>query len=58
MHSSGDSDLLLLSQKLELSTDPVEIYKKWVSRTETETGQRSELPYEVDRCPQTMVCVH
>ncbi|XP_072405007.1 ras GTPase-activating-like protein IQGAP3 isoform X2 [Chiloscyllium punctatum] len=38
---------ILQDKSLSIKTDPVDIYKSWVNQMETETGQRSKLPYEV-----------
>ncbi|KAM4600495.1 ras GTPase-activating-like protein IQGAP3 [Polymixia lowei] len=32
---------------LSIRTDPVEVYKTWINQTETQTGTKSSLPYEV-----------
>ncbi|CAB4017386.1 ras GTPase-activating IQGAP1, partial [Paramuricea clavata] len=33
---------------LNTSTNPVEIYKNWINQQESETGQATKLPYDVD----------
>ncbi|XP_023819826.1 ras GTPase-activating-like protein IQGAP3 isoform X3 [Oryzias latipes] len=38
---------LLLDRTLSIRTDPVEVYKSWINQTETKTGLKSSLPYEV-----------
>ncbi|XP_072316674.1 ras GTPase-activating-like protein IQGAP3 [Eucyclogobius newberryi] len=38
---------LLLEQNLSIRTDPLEVYKTWVNQTETQTGTKSSLPYDV-----------
>uniref|UniRef100_A0A8C6SPK9 IQ motif containing GTPase activating protein 3 n=1 Tax=Neogobius melanostomus TaxID=47308 RepID=A0A8C6SPK9_9GOBI len=38
---------LLLEQNLSIRTDPLEVYKAWVNQTETQTGTKSSLPYDV-----------
>lgn len=38
---------VLLDQTLSIRTDPVEVYKTWINQTETQTGTKSSLPYEV-----------
>ncbi|XP_067878649.1 ras GTPase-activating-like protein IQGAP1 isoform X2 [Heterodontus francisci] len=38
---------ILQDKSLSIKTDPVDIYKSWVNQMETQTGQRSKLPYEV-----------
>ncbi|XP_046891515.1 ras GTPase-activating-like protein IQGAP3 [Hypomesus transpacificus] len=38
---------VLQDRSISIRTDPVEIYKSWVNQTETQTGHRSSLPYEV-----------
>ncbi|KAF6731923.1 Ras GTPase-activating-like protein IQGAP1 [Oryzias melastigma] len=38
---------LLLDRALSIRTDPVEVYKSWINQTETQTGLKSSLPYEV-----------
>ncbi|XP_069796414.1 ras GTPase-activating-like protein IQGAP3 isoform X4 [Narcine bancroftii] len=38
---------ILQDKTLSIKTDPVAIYKSWVNQMESQTGQRSKLPYEV-----------
>uniref|UniRef100_A0A3B4A6C2 Uncharacterized protein n=1 Tax=Periophthalmus magnuspinnatus TaxID=409849 RepID=A0A3B4A6C2_9GOBI len=38
---------LLLEQNVSIRTDPLEVYKAWVNQTETQTGTKSALPYDV-----------
>ncbi|KAM8869410.1 ras GTPase-activating-like protein IQGAP3 isoform 1-T1 [Spinachia spinachia] len=38
---------VLLDRTLCIRTDPVEVYKTWINQTETQTGHKSSLPYEV-----------
>ncbi|KAM9511306.1 ras GTPase-activating-like protein IQGAP3 [Salvelinus alpinus] len=38
---------VLQDRTLSIRTDPCEIYKSWVNQTETQTGHKSSLPYEV-----------
>ncbi|XP_007542790.1 ras GTPase-activating-like protein IQGAP3 isoform X1 [Poecilia formosa] len=38
---------ILLDQTLSIRTDPLEVYKTWINQTETQTGHKSSLPYEV-----------
>ncbi|XP_056366767.1 ras GTPase-activating-like protein IQGAP3 [Oenanthe melanoleuca] len=38
---------VLQDRTLSLHTDPVDIYKAWINRTESQSGHRSKLPYEV-----------
>ncbi|XP_051576134.1 ras GTPase-activating-like protein IQGAP3 [Myxocyprinus asiaticus] len=38
---------VLQDRMLNIRTDPVEIYKSWINQTESQTGQKSCLPYEV-----------
>ncbi|XP_017295443.1 ras GTPase-activating-like protein IQGAP3 [Kryptolebias marmoratus] len=38
---------VLLDRTLSIRTDPVEVYKTWLNQTETQTGNKSSLPYEV-----------
>ncbi|KAM4736638.1 ras GTPase-activating-like protein IQGAP3 isoform 2-T2 [Anableps anableps] len=38
---------VLLDHTLSIRTDPVEVYKTWINQTETQTGHKSSLPYEV-----------
>uniref|UniRef100_A0A8B9JX61 IQ motif containing GTPase activating protein 3 n=1 Tax=Astyanax mexicanus TaxID=7994 RepID=A0A8B9JX61_ASTMX len=38
---------VLQDRTLSIRTDPVEIYKSWINQTESKTGHKSSLPYEV-----------
>ncbi|NXO20605.1 IQGA3 protein, partial [Cisticola juncidis] len=38
---------VLQDRTLSIHTDPVDIYKAWVNQTESQSGHRSKLPYEV-----------
>ncbi|KAJ8005447.1 hypothetical protein DPEC_G00146740 [Dallia pectoralis] len=38
---------VLQERSLSIRTDPCEIYKSWINQTETQTGHKSSLPYEV-----------
>ncbi|XP_018534278.1 ras GTPase-activating-like protein IQGAP3 [Lates calcarifer] len=38
---------VLLDRSLSIRTDPVDVYKTWINQTETQTGHKSSLPYEV-----------
>ncbi|XP_051999765.1 ras GTPase-activating-like protein IQGAP3 [Xyrauchen texanus] len=38
---------VLQDRTLNIRTDPMEIYKTWINQTESQTGQKSCLPYEV-----------
>ncbi|KAM6967424.1 ras GTPase-activating-like protein IQGAP3 [Aplochiton taeniatus] len=38
---------VLQDRSLSIRTDPTEIYKSWINQTETQTGHKSSLPYEV-----------
>ncbi|KAG7469536.1 hypothetical protein MATL_G00129770 [Megalops atlanticus] len=38
---------VLQDRALSIRTDPVEIYKSWINQTESQTGHKSSLPYEV-----------
>ncbi|XP_072038418.1 ras GTPase-activating-like protein IQGAP1 isoform X2 [Amphiura filiformis] len=38
---------VLEDKSLNINTNPVEVYKAWISQTETETGEASKLPYDV-----------
>eukprot|EP00051_Salpingoeca_urceolata_P027446 m.481504 g.481504 ORF g.481504 m.481504 type:complete len:1546 (+) comp22194_c0_seq1:411-5048(+) len=40
---------LLAQGELDLNTDPVDVYKRWIAEQETQTGAASDLPYDVDR---------
>jgi len=39
---------LLNQQDVDMETEPVKVYKRWVNHQEAETGEKSELPFEVD----------
>lgn len=46
---------MLDSEEQDLNTNPVDIYKRWINKQETETGAKSDLPYEVShRAAHTM----
>uniref|UniRef100_A0A8D3BXF6 Ras GTPase-activating-like protein IQGAP3 n=1 Tax=Scophthalmus maximus TaxID=52904 RepID=A0A8D3BXF6_SCOMX len=38
---------VLQDRTLSIRTDPLDVYKTWINQTETQTGQKSSLPYEV-----------
>ncbi|XP_053350566.1 ras GTPase-activating-like protein IQGAP3 isoform X1 [Clarias gariepinus] len=38
---------VLQDRTLSIRIDPVEIYKSWINQTESQTGHKSTLPYEV-----------
>nr|XP_051714502.1 ras GTPase-activating-like protein IQGAP3 isoform X3 [Oryctolagus cuniculus] len=38
---------VLEDKTLSVHTDPVHLYKTWINQTEAQTGQRSQLPYDV-----------
>uniref|UniRef100_A0A673CHF8 IQ motif containing GTPase activating protein 3 n=1 Tax=Sphaeramia orbicularis TaxID=375764 RepID=A0A673CHF8_9TELE len=38
---------VLLDRSLSIRTDPVDVYKTWINQTESQTGTKSSLPYEV-----------
>ncbi|KAM9352702.1 ras GTPase-activating-like protein IQGAP3 [Symphorus nematophorus] len=38
---------VLLDRTLSIRTDPVDVYKTWINQTETQTGHKSSLPYDV-----------
>ncbi|XP_063054723.1 ras GTPase-activating-like protein IQGAP3 [Engraulis encrasicolus] len=38
---------VLQDRTLSIRTDPVEIYKTWINQSESQTGHKSPLPYEV-----------
>ncbi|XP_039558072.1 ras GTPase-activating-like protein IQGAP3 [Passer montanus] len=44
---AGPVQEVLQDKTLSIHTDPVDIYKAWINQTESQTGQRSKLPYEV-----------
>eukprot|EP00123_Amoebidium_parasiticum_P015328 comp22903_c0_seq1/m.36223 comp22903_c0_seq1/g.36223 ORF comp22903_c0_seq1/g.36223 comp22903_c0_seq1/m.36223 type:complete len:1356 (-) comp22903_c0_seq1:111-4178(-) len=37
----------VLKTDISINANPIDIYKKWISQTEVETGKPSELPYDV-----------
>ncbi|XP_077181510.1 ras GTPase-activating-like protein IQGAP3 [Paroedura picta] len=43
----GPVQEVLQNKTLSIRTSPVEIYKGWVNQTESQTGQKSNLPYDV-----------
>ncbi|NWZ45088.1 IQGA3 protein, partial [Brachypodius atriceps] len=44
---AGPVQEVLQDKTLSIRTDPVDIYKAWINQTESQSGHRSELPYEV-----------
>ncbi|CAJ1061313.1 ras GTPase-activating-like protein IQGAP3 [Xyrichtys novacula] len=38
---------VLQDRTISIRTDPVEVYKTWINQTETQTGTKSSLPYDV-----------
>ncbi|NXE14713.1 IQGA2 protein, partial [Lophotis ruficrista] len=38
---------VLQDKTLSIRTDPVDIYKAWINQTESQSGEKSQLPYEV-----------
>ncbi|NXO43773.1 IQGA3 protein, partial [Locustella ochotensis] len=44
---AGPVQEVLQDRTLSIRTDPVDIYKAWINQTESQSGQRSKLPYEV-----------
>ncbi|NXM78550.1 IQGA3 protein, partial [Serilophus lunatus] len=44
---SGPVREVLQDKALSIRTDPVDIYKAWINQAESQSGQRSKLPYEV-----------
>uniref|UniRef100_A0A4W4G6A0 IQ motif containing GTPase activating protein 3 n=1 Tax=Electrophorus electricus TaxID=8005 RepID=A0A4W4G6A0_ELEEL len=38
---------VIQDRTLSMRTDPVEIYKSWINQSESQTGHKSALPYEV-----------
>uniref|UniRef100_A0A3Q4B9D8 Uncharacterized protein n=1 Tax=Mola mola TaxID=94237 RepID=A0A3Q4B9D8_MOLML len=38
---------VLLDKTLSIRTDPVDVYKTWINQSESQTGHKSSLPYEV-----------
>uniref|UniRef100_A0A8B9BPL3 IQ motif containing GTPase activating protein 3 n=1 Tax=Anser brachyrhynchus TaxID=132585 RepID=A0A8B9BPL3_9AVES len=43
----GPVQEVLQDKTLSIRTNPVDIYKAWVNQTESQSGQKSKLPYEV-----------
>ncbi|KAL8184319.1 UNVERIFIED_CONTAM: Ras GTPase-activating-like protein iqgap3 [Gekko kuhli] len=43
----GPVQEVLQNKTLSIRTSPVEIYKGWINQTESQTGQKSSLPYDV-----------
>ncbi|NXG18109.1 IQGA3 protein, partial [Grallaria varia] len=43
----GPVQEVLQDKTLCIRTNPVDIYKAWINQTESQSGQRSKLPYEV-----------
>lgn len=39
--------MVMDDKKLNINTNPVDVYKAWINQTETETGEASKLPYDV-----------
>ncbi|NWI46259.1 IQGA3 protein, partial [Picathartes gymnocephalus] len=44
---AGPVQEVLQDKTLSIRTDPVDIYKAWINQTESQSGHRSELPYDV-----------
>ncbi|NXA75193.1 IQGA3 protein, partial [Thryothorus ludovicianus] len=44
---AGPVQEVLQDKTLSIRMDPVDIYKAWINQTESQSGQRSKLPYEV-----------
>ncbi|NWW37247.1 IQGA3 protein, partial [Panurus biarmicus] len=44
---AGPVQEVLQDKTLSIRTDPVDIYKAWINQTESQSGCRSKLPYEV-----------
>ncbi|NXB42278.1 IQGA3 protein, partial [Leucopsar rothschildi] len=44
---AGPVQEVLQDKTLGIRTDPVDIYKAWINQTESQSGHRSKLPYEV-----------
>ncbi|NXA59537.1 IQGA3 protein, partial [Mohoua ochrocephala] len=44
---AGPVQEVLRDKTLSIRTDPVDIYKAWINQTESQSGHRSKLPYEV-----------
>ncbi|NXL68174.1 IQGA2 protein, partial [Chordeiles acutipennis] len=43
----GPVQEVLQDKSLSIRTNPVDIYKAWINQTESQSGQKSKLPYEV-----------
>uniref|UniRef100_A0A8C8EAU0 IQ motif containing GTPase activating protein 3 n=1 Tax=Otus sunia TaxID=257818 RepID=A0A8C8EAU0_9STRI len=43
----GPVQEVLHDKTLNIRTNPVDIYKAWINQTESQSGQKSKLPYEV-----------
>uniref|UniRef100_A0A672UXN3 IQ motif containing GTPase activating protein 3 n=1 Tax=Strigops habroptila TaxID=2489341 RepID=A0A672UXN3_STRHB len=43
----GPVQQVLQDKTLSIRTNPVDIYKAWINQTESQSGQKSKLPYEV-----------
>uniref|UniRef100_A0A663DU29 IQ motif containing GTPase activating protein 3 n=1 Tax=Aquila chrysaetos chrysaetos TaxID=223781 RepID=A0A663DU29_AQUCH len=43
----GPVQEVLQDKTLSIHTNPVDIYKAWINQTESQSGQKSKLPYEV-----------
>uniref|UniRef100_A0A8D0EIW1 Ras-GAP domain-containing protein n=1 Tax=Strix occidentalis caurina TaxID=311401 RepID=A0A8D0EIW1_STROC len=43
----GPVQEVLQDKTLNIRTNPVDIYKAWINQTESQSGQKSKLPYEV-----------
>ncbi|XP_074632574.1 ras GTPase-activating-like protein IQGAP1 isoform X3 [Acropora palmata] len=39
---------VLHDKNLSINTNPIEVYKAWINQMESETGQASKLPYDVE----------
>ncbi|KFO79175.1 Ras GTPase-activating-like IQGAP3, partial [Cuculus canorus] len=44
---AGPVQEVLQDKTLSIRTNPVDIYKAWINQTESQSGQKSNLPYEV-----------
>ncbi|NXL75614.1 IQGA3 protein, partial [Leptocoma aspasia] len=44
---AGPVQEVVQDKTLSIHTDPVDIYKAWINQTESQSGHRSKLPYEV-----------
>lgn len=40
---------MLKQTEIDLNIDPIDVYRRWINKTEAETGTRSTLPYDVER---------